>query len=144
MFSTEPIAHFYKQLVSHDFPAAVEPLSTYMFFSEFQVNLQEFTYLNLTNFGPAGEQFWSKGLYIQHIFQLAKECSSSMMCKFMRTLKQPAGDLHVKGFLNLKSMTLSGDLPDLKLASNIVLKGVKLNLPIIKEAVSQGGAKQQQ
>jgi len=33
-------------------------------------------------------------------------------------------------------MTLSGDLPDIALAKNIELKGVKLNLPIIKESNS--------
>jgi len=61
------------------------------------------SFLNHTGFGPFGEAYWSKGLYLQHIFDLDKSCQESAACSFLQNQKAVISSLHVKGYWSIIS-----------------------------------------
>ena len=63
------------------------------------------TYLNYSNFGPEDINYWQKGFWIEHTFDLDKKCEDSRACKFLHaqeSAEKKWENIKVKGYWNTK------------------------------------------
>ena len=110
----------------------MSPKSTLLFFSSVALDLSEYEHLKIPGFGPYERDFWNRGVYIQHIFDIKSECHRSRMCRLINERGLPNTNLHVKGYVpNFNDdFTLFGEISDFNMAQNLEIMRPYIALPI--------------